>query len=431
MTKSLLSSEWVVRLEKFNKLVVGFSGGLDSTVLLHVLASSPSLRDQLLAVHINHGISRNSLAWQRHCEQFCSDLGIDFIAKAIEFDRLANIEEAARTARYDFFSSLLMNKDCLVLAHHLDDQAETVLLQLFRGAGIDGLAAMLELSDLETGQLARPFLTYSRSHLESYALSHGLKWVEDESNQDIKYSRNYLRHQVMPLLAEKWPGVAGNIARAATHCQQAKTNLEALAIHDCPDLLRANDHLSIEPLKALGFDRITNVLKIWLKKNQVQLPSTKTFQRIAHEIIFASPDAMPMVSWGEIQVRRFQQHLYLLRGDVINLPEVIEWQQFPEPLKCPEANIYLSAVQAKKGLKVPQDAKMDVRFRKGGEEFYWHDQTKHLKKLFQEWQVPHWIRDRVPLVYINEQLACIVGYAVSDSFFTTNPLEAWSVVNNY
>ncbi|HAT9728904.1 TPA: tRNA lysidine(34) synthetase TilS [Legionella pneumophila subsp. pneumophila] len=430
VTRPLLSPEWVARLKQFKKLIVGFSGGLDSTVLLHVLASTPPLSNQLLAVHINHGISGNSLNWQRHCEQLCLDLGIAFIAKAIEFDRSANVEEAARNARYDFFSSLLEDNDCLVLGHHLDDQAETVLLQLFRGAGVDGLAAMQECSNLGAGQLARPFLTCPRVELEHYARIHELKWIEDESNQDTKYSRNYLRHRVMPLLLEKWPGVAGNISRAATHCQQAKANLEVLAIKDCPGLLNATDHLLIEPIKGLEFERITNVLKFWLKKNRIQLPSSKTFHRIIHEIIFAKLDAMPTVSWNQIQVRRFQQHLYLLKADQINLPKAIKWQQFPASLTYPDADIKLSAVKAQKGLMIPKDAQIEIRFRKGGEEIYWHGQTKHLKKLFQEWQIPPWVRDRVPLVYINDQLACVVGYAVSDVFFTTNPLEAWSIVNN-
>ncbi|HAU1685185.1 TPA: tRNA lysidine(34) synthetase TilS [Legionella pneumophila] len=430
VTRPLLSSEWVTRLKKFKKLLVGFSGGLDSTVLLHVLASSPSLYNQLLAVHINHGISGNSLSWQKHCEQFCLDLGIPFIAKGIEFDRSANIEEAARNARYDFFSSLLEGNDCLVLGHHLDDQAETVLLQLFRGAGVDGLAAMQECGNLGAGQLARPFLTWPRGELEHYARIHELKWIEDESNQDTKYSRNYLRHRVIPLLVEKWPGVVGNISRAAIHCQQAKVNLEVLAIKDCPDLLNATDHLLIEPLKGLEFERITNVLKFWLKKNRIQLPSSKTFHRIIHEIIFAKLDAMPTVSWGQIQIRRFKQHLYLRKADKGNLPKIIEWKHFPASLMYPDANIDLSAVKAKKGLKIPKDVQIEIRFRKGGEEFYWHGQTKHLKKLFQEWQVPPWVRDRVPLIYINGQLACVVGYAVSDLFFTDNPQEAWVVVNN-
>jgi len=430
VTKSLLSSEWITRLSGFTKLIVGFSGGLDSTVLLHLLASHQSLRHRLIAVHINHGISSNAEYWQNHCEQFCLNLGIDFISRSVEFDRFANIEEGARVARYTVFSSLLGPRDCLILAHHRDDQAETVLLQLFRGAGVDGLAAMNELGSWGLGTLARPLLSYSREQLEHYAAHCKLKWIEDESNQEINYSRNYLRHQVMPLLLKKWPGVVGNIARTAIHCQQAKTNLDDLALYDNQELLAARSSLFIEPLKKLSIERMTNVLRVWLKKNQVPLPSTVTLQRLIHEVIFADLDATPLVTWDAIQVRRYQQHLYLDKKKVISLPSCIEWTEFPSPLVLTEYDFYLTAEKMTQGLIVPPNAKVEVKFRQGGEKFYWRGQTKQLKKLFQEWAIPPWLRDTIPLIYINDQFAAVVGYAISDSFFAHNSSDSWQLLTN-
>lgn len=315
MIKPLLSTEWFSRLSHFNKLIIGFSGGLDSTVLLHVLASHPTLLAKLIAVHVNHGISAHAPCWQLHCQQFCQNLGIPLITQSVQFDRSANVEEGARIARYAVFSSLLAEDDCLILGHHLNDQAETVLLQLFRGSGVDGLAAMPDFGQLEPGKIARPFLTHSREQLEYYAAFHQLSWIEDESNEDTSYSRNYLRQQIMPLLQRKWPGVVGNIARTALHCQQAKRNLDMLATQDMTlqenlEKLTSNS-LLITPLKALGRDRIANVLRVWLKNNQIQLPSTVTFWRLIDEVIFASPDATPVVSWGEVTVRRYQKHLFL------------------------------------------------------------------------------------------------------------------------
>ncbi|BCA94991.1 tRNA(Ile)-lysidine synthase [Legionella antarctica] len=431
MTKSLLNAEWIARLREFNKLIIGFSGGLDSTVLLHVLATHSLLRHKLIAVHINHGISSNAEYWQNHCEQFCLNSGIDFLARSVQFDRSANVEEQARIARYTVFSSLLeAQRDCLVLAHHQDDQAETVLLQLFRGAGVDGLAAMSELSALGLGALARPLLIYSREQLEHYAASHQLKWIEDESNLEINYSRNYLRHQIMPLLLKKWPGVAGNIARTSIHCQQAKANLDDLAIGDNKELLVPRNSLFIEPLKKLSTERLTNVLRVWLKKNQIQLPSTATFQRLIHELICAGLDATPIVSWGEIQVRRYQQHLYLDKKKELSLPNCIEWTEFPLPLALTEYNFYVTAKKTKQGLIVPPKAKVVLRFREGGEHFCWHGQTKQLKKLFQEWAIPPWLRAKIPLLFINDELAAVVGYAVSDLFFSSNSSKAWLLVTN-
>ncbi len=441
MTNIALSAGWIDRLSQFTKLIVGFSGGLDSTVLLHILSSHPLLHHRLTAVHIHHGISPNADYWQRHCEQFCRDLTIPFLSRAVHFDRSANLEEGARVARYAVFSSLLSADDCLFLGHHMDDQAETVLLQLFRGAGIDGLAAMTEWGVLGLGSMARPLLSYTRIQLEDYAKNHELQWIDDESNQEIKYSRNYLRHEIMPLLTKKWPGVVGNIARTAVHCQQAKVNLDALAHYDSQENTLNHYSLCLAPLKELSLDRIANVLRTWLKNNQVQMPSTLTFQRLIDEVLFASSDANPEVSWDNIIVRRYQQFLYINQKESTNLtantgPSVkrfhkpITWLHFPLPLILQELNICLIAKQAEQGLVIPQQAKITVQFRQGGEQIRLHGQTKQLKKLFQEWSVPPWERDTIPLIYINDQLAAVVGYAVSDLFYSKDAPQAWVLLTN-
>lgn len=437
-----MNSEWLLRLSQFNRLIVGFSGGLDSTVLLHVVASLPPLREKLVAVHVNHGIHTNAFLWQEHCKQFCHDLNVCFMAQSVQFDRSANIEEGARIARYSVFSHLMSVEDCLILGHHLNDQAETVLLQLFRGAGVDGLAAMPEFTQFGLGWLARPFLHHSREQLEHYASLHQLNWVEDESNCDTTYSRNYVRQEIIPLLKSKWPGVVGNIARTATHCQQAKRNLNRLAASDLSlsesnssavnittedknqDLLMSNA-LPVELLHHLNVDRITNILRVWLKNNQIQLPSAVTFQRLIHEVIFASQDASPLVSWGNFLVRRYQNYLYLDKKNSNYLLSCIEWSEFPLPLNINGLAVQLMAKKASKGLVIPQNVKIFIRFRQGGEEFFWHGQTKRLKKLFQEWKVPPWLREKTPLIYFDNTLAAVVGYAMSDLFFTQDSAKAW------
>nr|WP_238400323.1 tRNA lysidine(34) synthetase TilS [Legionella bononiensis] len=417
-------------MEQFKKLIVGFSGGLDSTVLLHALYSQSSLRNKLLAVHINHGISPNALFWQSHCEAFCTHAGIPFISKTVEFDRSANIEEGARNARYEVFNSLLKDRDCLLLGHHMDDQAETVLLQLFRGAGVDGLAAMMESGSFGSGALSRPLLTCSRKQLEQYAAHYELTWIEDESNQDEHYSRNFIRQQIMPSLAAKWPGVVGNIARAASHCQQARLNLDELAVMDCSQLLSPSTRLCIESLKSLSVERLSNVLRVWLKKNQVQLPAAATFERLIHEAVFASEDAMPLISWDAVQIRRYKDSLYIVPSKEMHLTECIEWTDFPQPLRCGDTGSCLLAQKAQEGIRISNDAKIHIQFRQGGELFFWHGQTKQLKKLFQDWGIPPWLRQNIPLVYINGQLAAVIGYAISDLFFTNNSSEAWSISMN-
>ncbi|MDP3270054.1 MAG: tRNA lysidine(34) synthetase TilS [Legionella sp.] len=429
MTKELVDAIWIANLDKYNQIIVGFSGGLDSTVLLHALAAT-CLKKKILAVHINHGISPNAHIWQQHCEQFCIEEGVRFLAQEVQFNRSSNIEEGARLARHAVFSSLLHTTDCVVLAHHRDDQAETVLLQLFRGAGIDGLAAMPEQSTLEPGVLLRPFLIHSRKVLEQYALKHQLKWVEDESNNQLDYSRNYLRHQIIPLILNQWPGAKSSITRTAVHCQQARRNLDALAQQDLKELTTAENNLNLLPLVSLNEDRIINILRLWLRVRKVKLPSTKTLQRIIHEMIHASQDAQPIVSWGSIRIRRHKQHLYIEKMQPSDLLESIVWQNFPAPLILDNSRT-LTAKKGKEGLNIPPGAIIEIRFRTGGERITLHGQNKKLKKLFQEWDIPTWLRDKVPLIYLDNRLAAVGGFAASDCFFTKDSSTAWiiSVLN--
>ena len=428
MTKHLLSREWVSALVQYNNLFVGYSGGLDSTALLHALNAEPLLRSHIKAVHINHGISPNALVWQNHCEQFCKKQGILFIDKSVYFEHNANLEEQARIARYAAFSSLLSRNDCLLLGHHLDDQAETVFLQLFRGAGVDGLAAMQDKYSLGEGALLRPLLQQSRSDLEHYAKVHGLTWIDDESNWDARYSRNYLRHEIIPLITKRWPGVKKNLARTASHMGQAKRNLEDLAVLDCKPVDLSEPILNLEFLEGLSEERIANILRVWFKKNQRLVPSSLILQSIIREVLFASPDAMPLVSCDDIQVRRYQNMIYLTKGIIAASPTSFEWQHFPAPLHCHSHQLAVIATKASEGLSIEIGSRISVAFRKGGERMMWHGQTKQLKKLLQEWGIPPWLRDQIPLLFINGELAAVVGYAVSDVFFTRNASQAWQLM---
>ncbi|HHF7346209.1 TPA: tRNA lysidine(34) synthetase TilS [Legionella feeleii] len=429
MTQSLLTIDWLTQLERYHRIFVGFSGGLDSTVLLQRLAIEPALFPKLTAVHVNHGLSPNALVWQAHCQQFCATLKIPLIIKSVDFARQSNIEEMARKARYQVFAQLLEKSDCLVLGHHLNDQAETLLLQLFRGAGIEGLSAMAVEKEFMQGNLLRPFLHHTRQTLENYARLNQLQWIDDESNQDISFSRNYIRHQVLPLLSARWPGIVNSLARTSTHCQQAQANLDDLARIDCPALVQAGSQLVISTFSHLSQARITNILRLWFKANQVRLPNTVTFNRLINEVIHARPDANPQISWDDVSVRRYQETLYLLKRQVKPSLLAITWTSFPKPLDLGESGVLFASVNDK-GLIVPPHSKIEIRFRQGGELFHWHGQSKQLKKLLQEWQIPPWLRGQIPLVFINGELAAVIGYAISDSFYGTTPAPAYELIIN-
>lgn len=430
MTEALISNDWQEKLTQYKTLYVGFSGGLDSTVLLHHLVCQPQTMGKLVAIHVNHGLSPNAMNWQMHCQEICDCLGVSLIVRHVEVGQGANLEERAREARYEVFSSLLTQNDLLLLAHHQDDQAETLLLQLCRGAGVDGLAAMADISLLNHGTLARPLLECSREVIHTYACYHQLTWIDDESNQDVSYSRNYLRHHIIPLLQAKWPGVVNHLARSATHCQQAKVNLEALAVLDCSEVAAGNLTLGVSTLQTLSHARLANVLRAWFKNNKVRLPSAQVLNQIIYDLILARDDSSPLVQWGEVSLRRYQEVLYLLKNEH-KLPRIgVEWSKFPTPLilgREGESMWYLYASRAKRGLCVALNQSIRVCFRCGGERFHWHGQTKSLKKLFQEWQVPPWQRERVPLLYINGELAAVVGYAVSDHYYVEDDENAFDI----
>lgn len=412
---TLDASTWVTDLAPYACLHVGYSGGLDSTVLLHGLLQQPTLKTKLHAIHINHGLSPNASQWQAHCQQVCQSWDVAFTAIAVSFAKQANIEQAARMARYDALGQFVQSNHCLLLGHHLDDQAETVLLQLFRGAGIDGLAAMVPITVINQGDLRRPLLSFSRQSLLHYAEQQQLSWIDDESNTNLHFSRNFLRHQVMPLLQQKWPGVVNNLARTAKHCQQARANLYDLAKSDCGALITTV--LPLQTLIALPPARVNNILRNWLSYHQVKLPNTATFQRLLSEVIMAQADANPSLSWDGIHIRRYQQQLYLLKEHPEQSRPVL-WESFPQSLLLPQGELFAKPVQ--QGLEVNPASKVEVRFRQGGEKLHYKGHTHSLKKLMQQWRIPPWLREQIPLLYINNQLAAVVSFGYDDRFFSSN-----------
>lgn len=428
MTDCLLDADWQKRLASYRTLWVGFSGGLDSTVLLHAIASQPMLASKLSAVHIHHGLSSNADAWLAHCQTICDEHGIPLSTHHVVLTQPNNIEEQARIARLTVFKTLVQEHDALVLGHHCDDQAETLLLQLFRGAGVDGLAAMPAVKSFYKGELVRPLLRHSRSLLETYARMHQLSWIEDESNQDCGYSRNYLRHEVMPILRARWPNVVTNLARTATHCQQAKMNLSMLATLDNGNIAPKERTLSISSLPVEHHARCVNMLRVWLTNNQIQLPSTQTFNRLIAEIVMASEDAVPCVEWGDVSIRRYQQTLYICKlSEHAHYPSHLEWPFFPATLQWGDAHESVQATPTHKGLFVPPGSRISVRTRQGGERFCWHGQTKTLKKLLQQWHVPPWLRDTLPLIYINDELAAVTGYAINDKHYDVDKPNIYTI----
>lgn len=415
----LLDSHWAQKLGSYDCIYVGFSGGLDSTVLLHALASEAELNNKIRAVHINHGLSPQAEFWQSHCQQECVRLAIPCQTLTISFNRQANIEEEARHARYQAFAQLVKANQCLLTAHHQGDQAETVLLHLFRGAGVKGLSGISETMVFSQGFLHRPLLAQSREILLDYAKTHKLSWIEDESNADLNFSRNFVRQQVLPLVQTKWPAVSKNLVRTSELCRQAQANLNDLAEIDCPSLQTCSTELSLNQLMHLSEARLSNVLRHWLQKNAARLPNYDTLRRLLTEVIHAESDANPEVQWDKWVIKRFHFRLSLHQVSSAPLVNTVQWVCFPDSVELPGIGV-LSAQLVAQGIKILPDDDIEIRFREGGETFVWHGQTKVLKKLMQQWNIPPWLRATIPLIYVNQQLAAVVGYAISDLFYGNN-----------
>lgn len=400
---------WRTYLTQYHTLYVGLSGGLDSVALLHQLVQCPELCKKIVAVHVHHGLSPNADAWKMHCQTICTQWNIPLRVSHVEIDATHNIEHQARQARYQIFEAHIGPQDGMLLAHHRDDQAETFLLQLCRGSGVHGLAAMPAFRPLGQGMLIRPLLDYSRQSLHDYALQHHLAWVEDESNLNLDFARNYIRHQVIPLLQERWPNVVKNIADCSKLCGSAKKNLEYLADSDLKQVCHRILDISVLPLE--DHDRLMNALYVWLKRNHVNLSSSDHLIRLRDEVILARPDATPMFSLGKVKIRRYRQKLYLLSDKHPIHARV--WKDFPQPIQL-DTKRMLYASLGKQGIMINTDSCIEVRTRQGGEQFQWHGQVKALKNLFQEWGIPPWERDQIPLIFVDNQLKMIVGHACAD-----------------
>ncbi len=396
---------------------MGYSGGCDSHVLLHALAAIQSnLSISVRAVYVNHGISPNASAWAYHCQCVCDALSVPLTIAEVDASPRAgkSREETARHARYSAVAQLLGQNDFFCTAHHQDDQAETLLLQLLRGAGAKGLSAMPVSSVLGAGRQLRPLLDFSRDQLRQYAEHNNLHWIEDESNQDTSLDRNFLRHELMPVLTKRWPSAAKTLSRSARHNAAATQLLEEMADDDLQLCAGDNqDSLCVPRLLELGEARLKNLLRYWILINKLPLPSDKKIEHVATDVLLAAQDKTPCVKWPGAEVRRFKDHCYVM-PPVYQYVEgfSIVWQDLEQALVLPDTRrLQMTISQQARAQFAGKN--IEVKFRQGGESFYSkkHKCHKTLKQYFQENNIPSWQRALVPLLYVDGVLVEVVGIA--------------------
>lgn len=395
---------------------VAFSGGLDSTVLLHVLASLAQREalPALCAIYIDHGLQAAAQSWPLHCQRVCAALAVPLSIQQVAVDRGASLERAAREARYRALSERLGPGEAVLIAQHRDDQAETLLFRLLRGAGVRGLAAMPMSRPLGAGMLLRPLLNISQAELRAYAFEHQLQWIEDPSNSDQHFSRNYLRHTVMPVLLKRWPQALTNITRTAEHLHEAAQLLDELASEDIQRAQLSTDtawqavpSLSLAVLRGLNDARQRNALRYWLRE-RTSMPDTAHWAGWV-ALRDAAQDAVPVWRLAAGDIQRADERLWWLSGD---------WLARPQP--------FSALIRAGEWLELPGNGRVRVEgrlpdgeyfigYRRGGEVLALEGRGhRDLKRLLNERHVPVFARSRLPLLMCEGQVWAVANEADLD-----------------
>ncbi len=417
-------------LPEAKRYLVGYSGGLDSQVLLTAMTQLVDLTAPIVAVHINHSINSDSDRWQEYCAEVADDLKINFLTKKIDANPPTgkSPEAWARKKRYAAFSSLMKEGDILLLAQHQNDQIETFFLQLLRGAGPHGLASMPMRANFSVGLLVRPLLEVKRQDLECYAQENQLQWIEDPSNQDYCYDRNYLRHEIMPLINKRWPGYTGSISRSVALQSDACVLLNSMASDDLDSVRCENSSsLSVQKLRELNDITIRNLLRYWVVNTGFTLPSSQQLRQLIDTVLNAADDRSPCVNWADVEVRRYRDQLMIMSHQVQQDPDISFQWSLKKPLKLSIGILSAKKIMGK-GFLIDSDS-VDIRFRQGGEELKigGHSHTITLKKFFQEQGVPPWVRGRIPLIYSDQKLVAVSDLCIVNQFVVDNTTEGWVV----
>ena len=402
------------------RYLVAFSGGLDSTVLLHAL-SAMGTSIPIVAIHIDHQLCAESVEWESHCHDFANSLNVRYVGRKanISSDERAGPEAASRAARYAIFETLVEDDDWLLSAHHESDQAETLLLNLMRGSGPGGLAGIASSRPFAKGCLLRPLLGVTKMQIEEYAKRENLHWIEDPSNLESRFDRNFLRNEVLPMLESRWPASIQRLSRSAGLAGEAQVMLDGLAKSDLAKVGSAH-RIEIALMKELDEARQRNLLRYAIRQLELQSPPSTRLSQIVDELVHARQDAQPLVSWPGTEVRRYRGHIYLLAASPASEQHAGRRLTLEKNLDLGPGMGCLSLAKTD-GPFIDSDvaaAGLTIRFRDGGESIrpVGHDHSQKLKKLLQDAAVVPWMRERVPLLYSGDNLVAVADLWIAAEF---------------
>lgn len=406
------------KIRDFQQILVGFSGGIDSTVLLHALYQIKNNLNPLLqirAIHIHHGLNTKADEWEKHCASLCKEWSVPFICQNVQVDPThSGIEAAARDARYQAYRDELHENEIIVTAQHQDDQAETFMLALKRGSGPTGLSSMPQITPFKATigntYLLRPLLSIPREKLEEYMQENQLPWVEDDSNQNDKYDRNFLRLHIMPLLTERWPHFSSAVSRSAALCGEQETLLDELLQDSLDEMMDYHGGLFIDSLNSCSPAKRNALIRRWVGLHQLPMPPFNQLQRIWQEVALARQDAEPVCRLGDVEIRRYQGALWIVRRITRLTNKQYDWD-YPNLFTLPESLGQLEIMHGQGQIRPPNEhEKVTVRFGlQGTINIVGRTHSRSSKKIWQELGIAPWMRERTPLIYYNDELIAAVG----------------------
>jgi tRNA(Ile)-lysidine synthase len=405
---------------------VGFSGGADSTALLQALYEN---REQLAApvhaLHFHHGLQDAASEWQEHCAEFCRERAIPYqgIALDIAGDGRSNLEEESRNARYRAVGQLLEKEEMYLTAHHAEDQSETLFLNLMRGSGIEGLAGIPELRTLDQGWVARPLLDIRRSDLTGFLEQRGIEWLEDPSNEDPAFDRNFLRQELFPLLEQRWPGVAKRLSRTARNARATSNAMAMFIENQSGDLLRDRIKMPVVKLLELSAEMQPLILRQWLRRHEVPMLPEVRLREFLAQLSNAQLDNHAEVQWEDWMIKHHRHDLWLHRSKSILACPEREWSGSMQLDLGPDSG---SLVLSGSATEIP--AGWRVAPRRSGARIRPIEQgpSRKLKHFFQSASIPPWLRDGVPVLYWDDEPVALGDWVVGHRllwWLTENDLE--------
>jgi tRNA(Ile)-lysidine synthase len=444
MTITPLIKEILDNLQPYMHLncwVVAFSGGADSSVLLSVLAqiNKEFATPKLVALHINHGLQQQAIEWEQVCSQICQSLNVELIIAKANIDasqiKLYGIEQAARDCRYQIFNKYLQANDCLIQGHHKNDQAETILLRLCRGTGLDGLAGIPRTRKLHDSYLIRPMLNISRNQIINYAKQNNICYINDPSNYDTKFSRNFIRHEILPKLESRWPKIIDRLSATATEITEVADvimanvaqQLQYCKINYQLRGISLYSGLSITKLNEFELEDQCRVIRLWLKENKVLLPSRDAINKIITEVINSNIDANPKIKIANYFIRRYLDNLLLVAIDHAIVATDIQWDWQNKPsitinnimltmeVSSVESNFNINLPARPVVIKFRHSIEPKLKFLLAGRKC-----SKKLKQLMQEYSIPPWLRDSMPLLFDGNEMIAAPGLWVCNKYQIKN-----------